>query len=351
MNERNKERCLSEIADTLEVNRKIPIVLKKNEEMLDVARLEMYRTHRRNFLYWLATEGKNPDKADGYSPYTVHETNHRTAEFERWVWGNRGGFTLTPTPEDAAAYNDYYKRRDVAEATKGKVQEAISRYYDWMHTELGRPNWEVEPHLKFSSTGATQHDTPVFLDLEERRLIREAAIDYCGPEDWKRISMVWTSLDCGFRPVEVMRANTYWFRPERRKVIIPADETSKERNDKDERVMGDQAAMAVRNWFEQRAEDPMYDDMDAMWLTQKGNPYGSRALGRLVRNLAESKGINTYGRRLTWYAIRHSVGTYIAAERDLKAAKKQLGHKDLKSTLRYDNVTDEEIRDALSRIG
>lgn len=88
-----------------------------------------------------------------------------------------------------------------------------------------------------------------------------------------------------------------------------------------------------------------------MWLTQKGNPYADKSLRRLMHNLAEHAGIEIRGRQMTWYAARHSVGTYLTAERDLKASKKQLGHQNLESTIRYDNVVGDDIRDALDKMG
>lgn len=58
------------------------------------------------------------------------------------------------------------------------------------------------------------------------------------------------------------------------------------------------------------------DDTDALWLTTHGNPYGSKSLGRLLKRLCEKADIRTENRELSFYAIRHSVGTLTTAEWD-----------------------------------
>lgn len=54
---------------------------------------------------------------------------------------------------------------------------------------------------------------------------------------------------------------------------------------------------------------------------------------------------------MSWYTIRHSIGTYMTREEDLAAAKAQLRHKIPKTTMRYDQAPVEDRRDALNRMG
>lgn len=54
---------------------------------------------------------------------------------------------------------------------------------------------------------------------------------------------------------------------------------------------------------------------------------------------------------MSWYTIRHSVGTYMTKERDLAATKAQLRHKNAKTTMKYDQVPVEDRQDALDRMG
>jgi len=54
---------------------------------------------------------------------------------------------------------------------------------------------------------------------------------------------------------------------------------------------------------------------------------------------------------MSWYTIRHSVGTYMTKERDLAAAKAQLRHKNPITMIKYDQVSVKDWRDALNRMG
>jgi integrase len=56
-------------------------------------------------------------------------------------------------------------------------------------------------------------------------------------------------------------------------------------------------------------------------------------------------------RKITWYSIRHSVGTYMAREEGLAAAQAQLRHKSEKTTMKYDQAPVEDRKDALNRMG
>ena len=77
----------------------------------------------------------------------------------------------------------------------------------------------------------------------------------------------------------------------------------------------------------------------------------SQSLRYLLRRLCEIADIPTENRKMSWYAIRHSLGTYMTAERDLKAAQSQLRHKSPQTTMRYDQALIEDRKEALERIG
>jgi site-specific recombinase XerD len=94
-----------------------------------------------------------------------------------------------------------------------------------------------------------------------------------------------------------------------------------------------------------------YDDSDALWLTRHGNPYNSSSLRKVLHKLCEIAEIPVENRQMSWYTIRHSVGTYMTREEDLAAAKAQLRHKSPKTTMRYDQAPVEDRRDALNKIG
>jgi len=73
------ERCPGFDTDMLEPNRNSNIVQKRQEEFLTDKQLVDYYEYRKKFLTYLLRMGKNPQKANGYSPYTVKNTADLTA--------------------------------------------------------------------------------------------------------------------------------------------------------------------------------------------------------------------------------------------------------------------------------
>jgi integrase len=177
--------------------------------------------------------------------------------------------------------------------------------------------------------------------------VREAALSVGN--GWKIASIVMTSLDAALRPVEVGRARREWVDVDNAVLRIPVEDSSKNK-DNWRAALTSRTATALDNWLEERADNSMYDDTDNLWLTREATPYGSRSLSRLLSRLAAEAGIDERGRSLTWYAIRHSTGTALVDERDLKAAKDQLRHKSPKTTMKYDNVDVDTRRNALDNI-
>ncbi|MWG33891.1 tyrosine-type recombinase/integrase [Halomarina oriensis] len=342
-----------------------------------------YQTYRKQFLTWLLKVGKNEEKAEGYSPYTVYATGYRTAAFDRWMWEQRGGYRIPPKQEDATAYIEDVAFSDRSQSTKGKIQEALGRYSRWLSYKYGMDEWEFS--YSFDGSGSNDHPAD-FLTIEERQAVRQAALNegsipaYSGltvaereqwgeyiaqvmdkpftsvrQEDWNRVggwkitSLVWTSLDAGLRPVEVGRAKVSWVDTDNDLLRIPKEESSKNRGNWLVSLT-DRTSSALERWLKEREYREKYEGTDALWLTRSGNPYASQSLSRLLKRLCREADISTDTRQLSWYAIRHSVGTYMTKERDLAATKAQLRHKNAATTMKYDRVPVEDRQDALDRM-
>ena len=336
----NSERCDIEI----EPGRTIVLVPEPNRERLNEQERADYRDHRYRFVEWLLNRGKRPERAEGYSEYTAYETAYRTARLDRWTWTRTGGYTVPPRPEHATRYiEEDVIRRDVTAATKGKIEEAVARYMRWASISHGIDDWEHDQ--VFSSGG---NDAPRdYLTRRERRQIREAAL--ARGDGWKLSSLVLTSLDAALRPVEVRRARPEWVDVDNKLLRIPRDDASKS-IDNWRVSITDRTATALGEWLDERNDLDVYGGRDELWLTREGTAYTSRSLARLLRSLFDDAGIDDAGRSLTWYSIRHSTGTYMTDERDLKAAKDQLRHQSAQTTMKYDQVPVEDRRDALDRM-
>lgn len=340
MTAKKNERCDIQI----EPGRSIKLVPEPNVEQLNKRQLVDYREHRHAFVQWLRSVGKTPEKREGYSDYTVYETVYKTARFDRWVWNEEGRYTIPPQPEWASEYMDeVVAYRDVTTSTKGKTEEALMRYYRWLSESSHTPAWDREQRFRSGGSDAPRD----YLTRRERRLIRESALEI--GDGWRLASIVLASLDAALRPVEVARAKPGWIDIDNMLLRIPREDSSK--NTDNWRVsITSRTATALDRWLSERETTGMYEERDELWLTREGTTYSSRSLARLLRRLCEAASIDTGGRTMTWYSIRHSTGTYMTAERDLKAAKDQLRHKSAKTTMKYDQVPAEDRRDALQNM-
>lgn len=360
----------------------LPLVPNPSEKLLNPRQVVDYREHRRKLLQWLLHIGKDPQKAEGYAYNTVFNRSSRMDVFYRWVWDEEGRYTTQVTPDHADAYVQELAYSDYSNAHKNNCLKALNMLFKWRHHELGEEMWE--PEMRFQAEKSSPRD---YLTREERAQIREAALEYGSvpkPEnlspserskwraylaqslekpknkvtrddwdranDWKIPSLVWVSLDTGLRPIEVERAVTRWVDTENGVLRIPKEDSSKNR---DNWVVGlrDQTSDMLERWLDQRETYDKYKDTDKIWLTREGNAYQSRSLQYVLQKCCDIAGIDYEHRSMSWYAIRHSVGTYMTHEEDLGAAGAQLRHKSVKTTMKYDQAPVEERKDALDRMG
>ncbi|MFC6904205.1 tyrosine-type recombinase/integrase [Halalkalicoccus tibetensis] len=361
----------------------IPVLTQPAKRYLNDRQQQDYETHRRNLLSWLHTLGKNPEANQGYSDSTLEKTAYRLDQFYRWVWQEEG-YTTNITQELANDYLNHLKQSDTSASHGNKIVKSLKRLFKWQEYQKGLNPWE--PNVAFSS-GNTSSQPRDYLTKEERTKIREAALEYGSvpgyndltpserdqwktylaqrfgkpksevtPEDWEKAnewkipSMVWVSLDAGLRPVEIERASVSWIDTQNGMLRIPKEDSSKNR---DNWYVGltERTADSLRRWLRERENCEMYHGTDSLWLTREGNPYQAQSLRYLLRRLCKLAEIPVENRKMSWYAIRHSLGTYMTAERDLKAAQSQLRHKSPQTTMRYDQTPIEDRKEALERIG
>lgn len=368
----------------LDPRRKITVVPQSLDGELSEKQLVDYKDQRKQFLTWLLQVGKDPRRAEGYAGATVYNTAYRTARFDKWAWNHTGQYHYPPTEEDADDFNEHLAFSDKGDVEKGKLQEGIHRLNKWLQHKRGADEWEFE--FRFSSSGSNLEPAD-YLTQDERRMIRQAAInarsipaysnmteeerqgwkrhlsavlrkpaeevteeDFEEANGWEETSLVWTSLDAGLRPEEVRTATTDWVDTENGVLRIPHEDSAKNEGNWTVSLTG-RTTTALERWLLEREKRDRYDDTDRLWLTAHGNAHGSQSLIRLLRRLCDDAGIDYEDRQMSWYTIRHSVGTYMTKGRDLKAAKDQLRHKSPQTTMKYDQVSVEDRRDVLEDMG
>lgn len=361
-----------------------PVLTSSSESALNSRQLLDYRLERENCLTWLLTRGKNPQETVGYAEATVKSRAYRMDRFYRFVWEHAGDYTINVTHDHADAWMDHLAERDDAgQSHKRACVKALKMLYKWRHHEHGLADWN--PEFSFSREPANQPRD--FLTRKERSTVRSAALEYGAVPDygsvtpaerdrwkvylaqrfekpkskvtqadwdransWKIPSLVWTSLDTGLRPIEVERAVVSWVDTDNDVLRIPKEMSSKTR---EHWVVGvtKRTSNALERWLEERKNYEMYDETQVLWLTRQQNPYTAAALRTLLRRICDDAGIDYEHRSMSWYTIRHSVGTYMTREEDLSAAQTQLRHKSPDTTMKYDQAPVEDRQKALERMG
>lgn len=360
-----------------------PVIIDKVRVALTEKQLVDWTDYKTGVLEWTAKMGKEPEKAEGYSDSVVRQMSYQVSLFYRWLWDDIDKYTTRLTLDDVRRYMDDVAMRDTSNGAKGTKQKCMKRLVKYHENRRGKElGWE--PKYSFNEPHKKPRD---FLTKEERKMIREAALEYGSipsyhsvtPEErdewkaylaqrfaknkedivpgdferangWCLTSLFWTTLDAGLRPVEVRRARVQWVDVENTMLRIPHQEDSKGAENWTVAI-SDRTASALERWLEERKHYEKYDDSDKIWLSREGTPYTSQSLGRHLRNLCEEAGIPTENRQMSWYSIRHSVGTYFTREEDLAAAQAQLRHKSPETTMKYDQAPVEDRQDALDKMG
>lgn len=361
----------------------ITVVTEPAEEYLNQKQLVDYRSEREDCLSWLLTFGKNPKKANGYALGTVEPRAYRIDQFYRWTWDQEGGYTTNLDTDYADAWMRHLAQQDYSSTHRTNCQKAVKMLFKWWSRERGGSVWD--PDITF--TGENNTSPRDYLTREERTQIRNAALEYgtipsysnltpaerdrwkkylaqrfekpksdVSPEDWEKAnswkipSLVWVSMDTGLRPVEVERTVESWVDVDNAVLRIPKQDSAKSRADWIVSLR-DRTAMFLERWLEERKPHTQYKETDTLWLTRNGNPYESHSLRYLLHRLCDIANIETKHRKMSWYSIRHSVGTYMTREEDLAAAQAQLRHKSPETTMKYDQTPVEDRQDALDRMG
>jgi len=360
-------------------------VPEKTKDQLNDRQLTDYQNYMQQMVKWLLNVGKNVDKAEGYSQYTIETAIYQIDKFHRFVWEElEDGYTLQITTDHADRFMQHIAVKDWQQSYKASLQKSVKREMKYRKHRHGGQEWD--PDISYYDQGTT-HQPRDFLSKQERAKIREAALQYgsipsysnltkqersqwkahlaqrfeipkntVSKKHWKKAnsykfpSLVWTSLDAGLRPVEVERSKTSWIDLDNQVLRIPKDESSKNSNNWVV-ALTDRTTEALKKWLEERKQYDKYQGRNEIWLTRRGNPYQSDSLAYLMKKLCDIADINYENREMTWYTIRHSVGTQMSHEEGLAAAQAQLRHEDERTTMRYDQAPVEDRKDALNRMG
>lgn len=351
-------------------------------EELTPKALNDYREHKRDYLAWAATKGKNPHRRRGYADTTLKQIATKTDQVFRWLWEDVGYYTLDFGPEDADDLMEDFCLYDYSDANLLTFVKVIKRYFKYQNFEKGR-DYEWECSVKLSEKQQTERE---YLRRDEFSPLYNAALDHNSvphpnqvtPEERDRIkghlaqrfekpkdeinsddfarantykipSLIGVTLDTGLRPIEVSRATVSWVNLHDKTLDIPSDEATKSDNNWKCRL-SDRSIRSLEMWLDEREQYENYDDSDALWLNRRGNPYNSKSLNYLLRQLLDSASINLKGRNLSWYSIRHGVASAWANEEGIPPAQEQLRHEKVETTMRYVHSSSEQRGEMANRL-
>lgn len=341
-----------------------------------------YREYRKQLHWWLLHFGKDPERGEGYAEATVRVRAYLIDQFYRWVWEQEGTYTTWVSHEHANDWVDVLVASEKGNANKNSSLKAVRTLFKYQHHIHGTDKWS--PPFRFYEKGNQPRD---YLTKKERRIIRDASLAYgsvpayhsLSPDardrwkqylsqrfekpkaevelaDWERAnswkvpSLVWVSMDAGLRPIEVERSVIRWVDLDNGVLRIPKEQSTK--NTENWTVaLRPRTTQYLRKWLQERSTYDLYEGSDSIWFTRKGNPYQSASLRYLLHRLCDISGIEYEDHQMSWYTIRHSVGTYMTREEDLAATAAQMRHKSILSTMQYDQAPVEDRRKALERMG
>lgn len=124
------------------INLNINLVSQKTQKYLDNRQIEDYRNHQKKLVKWLLSFGKDPEKVEGYSEYTVKRSLYHIDRFHRFVWKNlEDGYTLTLTTDHADEFMKHIAYQDYSNSFKASVQKSLKRYFKYQSVELGEKQW------------------------------------------------------------------------------------------------------------------------------------------------------------------------------------------------------------------
>ena len=345
------------------------------------------------FHDWMRTNGKNPNRQKPLSDSVSKNYYRRVDQIFRLVIERIDPAEKTLLTHDQADLivkwldrNEICQRNGdpYLETSKRKFSNALVKYFAWRHDQRGdAEKWR--PRINFSDG---EHENADRLNFEERWKVLQAANEYGSlpsyyetteaergkidslvaqrlgkpkgevtRKDWERAdtstkigSLIAVTLETGIIPIEVGRARTDWYDPNRNVLKITKEDAGKERPTS-ELPLTEATGDLLSRWIQERRHYEKYDGTNRLWLNREGNPYNSKNLCYLLRRLCEEAGIDHEDRRIVWYSLRHNLGQSIEETEDISQARDQLRHKYVETTKQtYGESTIESRRHTLEQV-
>ena len=162
----------------------IPFLTPPVKKYLNQRQQLDYAEDRRDLIQWLLKLGKDTKRGEGYAVTTVKPRTYRMDQFYRWVWNRQtDGYTTAITAEHADQYFEELKLSEQSNVDKNNRLKALKMLFKWRSHRHGGDSWE--PEVTFKSEQTSPRD---FLRMEERKKIRQAALEYGTIPSYNNVS-------------------------------------------------------------------------------------------------------------------------------------------------------------------
>lgn len=294
--------------------------------------MDANRSRNRSGIGVLAEEYLAAAQARKYSPRTVEIYGQALRDFMRFMESRKLRRAQQVTAQTIEAYRLHLQQRSFSAAGEETYCRAVNRFF--AHLAQRQQVFENP----FAGTGPLRRArtfVPVPTEAEIAALL--AVPDVAAPQGLRTRALLEVAYSTGVRLAELarMRLGDVDFAAGTIRILGKGER---------ERVVpvGRQALEWLRRYRELVAPGRTEADGDALWLSERGGPSGSMAIGRSIRQCARRAGTAT---RITPHGLRRACVTHMLARGASPVQLQQLlGHASLKHLSQYLRVRFAELQ-------
>ena len=255
------------------------------------------------------------------------------------------------TSQDISRYLTIYKGQGKAERTLARKRAALSRFFTYL---TANRQIEFNPVAAAVRVKIHQSDEVLHLDMAEQVRFLDAIDAGTGmtakqlkQHDKYRlrdVALVTILLDTGMRVSELHGIDIADFDFEECSVII-----TRKGGNMQTIYFSDETREVLLDYLnERKKKDPYIKPETAFFVTNKGDRLSIRSIEVLIKKYALAS-IPGKGRKLSPHKMRSSFAMeFYAAEKDILALQRKLGHKNITATNIYAKATDKKMKETRS---
>lgn len=254
------------------------------------------------------------------------------------------------TSQDISRYLTYCKDRGLKERSVARKRAALSSFFSYL---TANRTIDFNPVLAAVKVRIHQSDEVLHLEMDEQLELLKA-VDYGDSLTKKEKSLhekyrtrdyalILLLLDTGMRVSELQGIDIVDIDFENCSVII-----TRKGGNHQTIYFSDETSEAVKDYIEERRNKFPIANTDPLFVSLKGERLTVRAIEKLVKKYTSSA-LPGKGNKMSPHKMRSSFAmSYYAAEKDILALQRKMGHKSLAATNIYAKATDKKMQETRS---